>query len=156
MTTREAVSLVLQAFALGNHGDTLVLDMGTPVRIVDLARTLIRLSGKSENEVSITFTGLREGEKLLEELLYASEKVQPTSFPKIQRIHGVQNRWSELQRHLEELRTSVHVDNTAAIRGRIKEIVPEYSYEAKKPLDTGVAETLPSAPKALTHAVGAD
>jgi FlaA1/EpsC-like NDP-sugar epimerase len=156
MTTREAVSLVLQAFALGNHGDTLVLDMGTPVRIVDLARTLIRLSGKSENEVSITFTGLREGEKLLEELLYASEKVQPTSFPKIKRIHGLQNRWSELQLHLEELRTSVRVDSIASIRGRIKEIVPEYSYEVKKQLDTGVAETLPSAPKALSHAVGAD
>ena len=66
MTTREAVSLILQAFTLGDHGDILVLDMGTPVSILHLAKTLIRLSGKSEDEVSIRFTGLRDGEKLHE------------------------------------------------------------------------------------------
>src|ERR1700674_1902851 len=110
MTTREAVSLVLEGFAIGNHGDTLVLDMGTPVRILDLARTLIRLSGKSEDEVGIKFTGLREGEKLLEELFYASEGVQPTSFPKIKRISGAQNHWFELQHHLEELKTSTSIN----------------------------------------------
>ena len=77
MTGHEAVSLVLQAFAIGNHRDTLVLDMGEPVRVLDLARTLIRLSGKSEREVGIRFTGLREGEKLTEELFYATEE-RPT------------------------------------------------------------------------------
>src|SRR5262249_35926706 len=73
MTIQEAVSLVLQAGAIGVDGDILVLDMGEPVRIVDLARTLIRLSGKTEKEVEIAFTGLRPGEKLYEELFYADE-----------------------------------------------------------------------------------
>ena len=84
MTGREAVSLVLQAFAIGKHGDTLVLDMGEPVRILDLARTLIRLSGRTEREVSIRFTGLREGEKLKEELYSAAEEIFPTPFEKDQ------------------------------------------------------------------------
>ena len=75
MTTREAVSLVLQAFAIGNHGDTLVLDMGSPVLILELAKTLIRLSGKTEQEVGIRFTGLRDGEKLFEELSYPNEEI---------------------------------------------------------------------------------
>jgi FlaA1/EpsC-like NDP-sugar epimerase len=155
MTTREAVSLVLQAFAIGNQGDTLVLDMGTPVRILDLARTLIRLSGKSEDEVGIKFTGLREGEKLFEELLYASEEVQPTSFPKIRRIRGAQNRWFELHRHLEELRTATSIDGAAAIRAKMKEIIPEYSYESDNQPETSVARMAPSTPKALRQAAGA-
>src|SRR5208337_912525 len=80
MTGREAVSLVLQAFAIGNRSDILVLDMGEPVRILDLARTLIRLSGRTEREVGIRFTGLREGEKLKEQLYSLSEEIHPTSF----------------------------------------------------------------------------
>jgi len=63
---------------MGDRGDTLVLDMGEPVRIVDLARTLIRICGKSEREVGISFTGLREGEKLNEEIFYSNEGVHPT------------------------------------------------------------------------------
>jgi len=154
MTTREAVSLVLQAFAIGNHGDTLVLDMGTPVRILDLARTLIRLSGKSEDEVGIKFTGLRAGEKLVEELFYASEEVQPTSFPKIKRIRGAQNRWFEIQCHLEELMKSMSIDGGAPIRAKMKEIVQEYSYESDNQPEMSAAQTaLP--PKALQQAAGA-
>jgi FlaA1/EpsC-like NDP-sugar epimerase len=156
MTTTEAVSLVLQAFAIGNHGDTLVLDMGTPVRILDLARTLIRLSGKSEDEVEIKFTGLREGEKLLEELLYMNEEVQPTFFPKIKRIHGAQHRWFVLQRHLEELRASTSIGSADPVRAKMKEIVPEYSYESDNRAGTSVPHMGPSAPKALRQAVGAD
>src|SRR5439155_20186087 len=75
MVTPEAVALVLQAFAIGDHGDILVLDMGEPVRILDLARSLIRLSGKSEEDVEIQFTGLREGEELNDELFYEYENV---------------------------------------------------------------------------------
>jgi FlaA1/EpsC-like NDP-sugar epimerase len=156
MTTREAVSLVLQAFAIGNHADTLVLDMGTPVRILDLARTLIRLSGKSEDEVGIKFTGLREGEKLFEELLYATEEVQPTSFPKIRRIRGAQNRSFELQRQLEELRTATRIDGAPAIRAKMKEIVSEYSYESDNQSETSVAHMAQPAPQALRQAAGAD
>jgi FlaA1/EpsC-like NDP-sugar epimerase len=130
MTTREAVALVLQAFAIGKHGDTLVLDMGEPVRIVDLARTLIRLSGKSEHDVEIRFTGLREGEKLTEELFYQHEQVIPTSCEKIKRTSGTLKDWSCLCRQLNELRASMSIDGAAPIRAKIKEIVPEYSFQA--------------------------
>ena len=127
MTTREAVSLVLQAFAIGNHGDTLLLDMGEPVRILDLARTLIRLSGKSEHEVGIRFTGLRDGEKLFEELSYPAEEIHPTSFAKIKQIRGTPHREHDLKRHLDQLRAAMSVNGAAPIRTKMKEIVPEYS-----------------------------
>jgi FlaA1/EpsC-like NDP-sugar epimerase len=130
MTGHEAVSLVLQAFAIGKHGDTLVLDMGEPVRILDLARTLIRLSGRSEHEVGINLTGLREGEKLTEELFYATEELYPTPFEKIKRTRSPLEGWSKLQRHLVELRTSMGVDGAEPVRRKIKEIVPEYSYQS--------------------------
>jgi len=137
MTGREAVSLVLQAFAIGKRGDTLVLDMGKPVRILDLARTLIRISGKSEREVGIRFTGLREGEKLNEELFYATEEVHPTSFEKISRIRGPMVSWSQLQRHLNELRSCLDVDGAGPVRQKIREIVPEYSYHPNGPSTDG-------------------
>jgi FlaA1/EpsC-like NDP-sugar epimerase len=130
MTTREAVALVLQAFAIGKQGDILVLDMGEPVRIVDLARTLIRLSGKSENDVEIRFTGLREGEKLTEELFYGNEDVIATSCEKIKRTSGPLRNWSRLCQQLDELRASVNADGVESVRLRIKEIVPEFSAQA--------------------------
>ena len=129
MITPEAVALVLQAFAIGNHGDILVLEMGESVRILDLARSLIRLSGKSEHDVEIQFTGLREGEKLDEELFYGHEKVIPTSCEKIKRTNGALRNWPELCRQLDELRASMSIDGAAPIRAKIKEIVPEYCFE---------------------------
>ena len=129
MTTREAVALVLQAFVIGRHGDILVLDMGEQVKIVDLARTLIRLSCKSERDVEIRFTGLREGEKLSEELFYEHEEVIPTSCEKIKRTKGPLRDWQELCRQLEELRASMCVDGAAPVRAKMKEIVPEYSFQ---------------------------
>ena len=132
MITPEAVALVLQAFAFGKHGDILVLDMGESVRILDLARSLIRLSGKSEHDVEIQFTGLREGEKLDEELFYGHEKVIPTSCEKIKRTNGALRNWGELRRQLDELRASMSIDGAAPIRAKIKEIVPEYCFESDK------------------------
>ena len=128
MSTREAVALVLQAFAIGNHGDILVLEMGEPVSIMELARTLIRLSGKAEREVAIEYIGLRDGEKLEEELFYPTEIVNATSCEKIKRSRGTRYSWPEMQRHLEELRQSLSLDGAAAVRAKIKEIVPEYSH----------------------------
>jgi len=78
MTIPEATRLVLQAAAIGRTGQVLVLDMGEPVKIVELARTMIRLAGRSEQEVPIVFTGLRPGEKLYEELLADSDRSLPT------------------------------------------------------------------------------
>ena len=128
MTTREAVSLVLQAFAIGSHGDTLVLDMGKPVKIVDLARTLIQLSGSRTDEVEIEFTGLRPGEKLIEELFYDDEAVHETSCPKIKKAHHASGAWSDLETQLDELRATLYIDGANPIRSKIKQIIPEYSY----------------------------
>src|SRR6266851_2153464 len=132
MITPEAVALVLQAFAIGEHGDILVLDMGEPVRILDLAHSLIRLSGKSENDVEIQFSGLREGEKLKEELFYQHERVTPTSCNKIKRTNGSLRDWPGLCRQLDELRASMSVDGAAPVRAKIKEIVPEYDFHDNK------------------------
>jgi FlaA1/EpsC-like NDP-sugar epimerase len=95
-----------------------------------LAHSLIRLSGKSEHDVEIQFTGLREGEKLDEELFYGHEKVIPTSCEKIKRTNGALRNWAELCRQLDELRASMSIDGAAPIRAKIKEIVPEYSWQA--------------------------
>ena len=133
MTTQEAVSLVLQAFTIGHHGDILVLEMGTPVRILDMARTLIRLSGKSEDSAQIQFTGLREGEKLEEELFYRHEKVLPTTFDKIKRINGSKPDWTSLCRQLEELRASMSIDGAGPVRAKLHEIVPEYEGQSDDP-----------------------
>ncbi len=128
MVTSEAVALVLQGFAIGNHGDILVLDMGESVRILDLARSLIRLSGKFEHDVGIEFTGLRDGEKLEEELFYGHEQALPTSCDKIKRTRGSLREWPRLCAQLDELRASMIVDGAAPIRAKLKQIVPEYSY----------------------------
>src|SRR5713226_2539453 len=143
MITPEAVALVLQAFAIGDHGDILVLDMGEPVRILDLARSLIRLSGKSEHDVEIHFTGLRDGEKLKEELFYEHEKVAPTSCDRIKRTNGSLRDWTNLSCQLDELRASLTVDGVAPIRAKMKEIVPEYTFhdnKAKQNSDESLAE----------------
>jgi FlaA1/EpsC-like NDP-sugar epimerase len=83
MTIPEAASLVVQAGAMGGHGQVYVLDMGEPVRILDLAKQMIRLSGKDESEIPIVFTGVRPGEKIHEVLWNDGELVGPTSHPKI-------------------------------------------------------------------------
>lgn len=127
MTTSEAVSLVLQAFAIGHHGDILVLDMGTPIKIVDLARRLIRLAGKTETEIPILFTGLRPGEKLTEDLFYPTEEVVDTSHAKIKLAHGRCMGWTEMLQSLDELRDTVAAGRDADIRAKLRAIVPEYS-----------------------------
>ncbi len=83
MTIPEAVQLVLQAFSIGVGGEVYVLDMGERVRIIDLAKDMIRLSGFNENEIPIQFTGLRPGEKLIEELFNTNEYVEKTDYNKI-------------------------------------------------------------------------
>ena len=83
MTIPEAARLVLQAAAIGDSGQVLVLDMGEPVKIVDLARQLIRLAGHSEDEIAIEFSGLRPGEKLYEELLADADTTLPTMIPQL-------------------------------------------------------------------------
>ena len=135
MTIPEAVSLVLQAFTVGAHGDVLVLDMGEPIRIADLARTLIRLSGADEKDVPIVYTGLRPGEKLFEELFYSSETLLPTPHEKVQRTHNNLAPWPILSQRLQELRAVMQAGWDPWIREKIQDIIPEYSYEpSPKPM----------------------
>ena len=149
MTITEAVSLVLQAFTVAAHGDVLVLDMGQPIRIADLARTLIRLSGIADKDVPIVFTGLRPGEKLFEELFYSSETPLPTPHEKVQRTCGNLAPWPNLSWHLRELQQLMGSGSDRSMRAKIQDIVPEYNYElAVKPSRT--TKNVPARPHATT------
>jgi len=139
MTIPEAVALVLQAFTVGEHGNILVLDMGKPVRILDIAKTLIRMSGKSESDVQIVYTGIRPGEKLHEELFYDSEVRLPTPFSKIMRAQGKLPSWQILTRSLEELQGVAYGYSPDLIRAKIMQIIPEY--QGKPVLETDLAQT---------------
>ena len=132
MTIPEAVSLVLQAFSIGEKRDILVLEMGKPVRILDLAKALIRLSGVPEDEVKIEFTGVRPGEKLFEELFYAYETRLSTEAPKIFRAQARVAPWTCLQQQLTELRAECATGVSNRIRSKVREIVPEYRREPKE------------------------
>ena len=126
MSIPEAVQLVLQAGLMGQGGEIFVLDMGEPVRITDLAKALIRLSGYSESEIRIVYTGLRPGEKLYEEPLAEGENILPTPHPK---LHIAQAQ-CENAAWLEDLAgwlASNTVTNTAAVKAELARRVPEYT-----------------------------
>lgn len=141
MSLSEATQLLLQAALQGKDGEILVLDMGEPVRIVDLAHDLIRLSGADPDRVAIVFTGLRPGEKLYEELLATEEATLPTPHPKL-RIGearaanhdavGQMVAWCERDR----------IADDAEVRARLKAWIPEYAPPAGAPV------------KPLTEAIG--
>jgi FlaA1/EpsC-like NDP-sugar epimerase len=83
MSISEAVSLIIQAGTIGDKGEIFVLDMGQPIKIMDLAKGLIRLSGHKEDDIEIKFIGLRPGEKLYEEILIDEERVKATQYEKL-------------------------------------------------------------------------
>ena len=101
--------------------------MGEPLPILDLAQTLIKLSGRNEKQVTIQFTGLRPGEKLMEELFYDDEYVDQTISPKIKRARGPARNWETLALKLEELESTLVSNESDVIRAKLKEILPEYS-----------------------------
>jgi FlaA1/EpsC-like NDP-sugar epimerase len=125
MTVAEAARLVLQAAAIGESGRVYVLDMGEPVRIVDLARDLIRLAGHSPEDVPIEFTGLRPGEKLYEELLADSDRTLPTTVPEL-RIASLQEDDGRVEQLLELAASAVPVADDAAVRQALIAAVAEY------------------------------
>jgi FlaA1/EpsC-like NDP-sugar epimerase len=137
MTIREAVSLVLQASVIGEKGDTLVLDMGQPLLILEVVRSLIRLSARNEKQVPIRFSGLRPGEKLVEELFYENELVDDTSFAKIKRARGLLRDWNALAEKLDELDAALFLNGSDSIRAKLKEILPEFSYSPGNGSDAG-------------------
>lgn len=133
MTIPEAAQLVIQAGAMSEGGDVFVLDMGESVKVVDLARRMIRLSGRavtsgvseSSDGVSIVFTGLRPGEKLYEELLIGCD-IQSTSHPRIMRALERSIAWDELEQVLESLTRVIQTYDVAALKAKLAEVVEGY------------------------------
>ena len=137
MTIPEASQLILQAGAMGEGGEIFILKMGTPVKIADMARDLIRLSGKEPDvDIKIVFTGLREGEKLYEELITVGEDILPTKHEKVMvlRSNGyfsgactLPAAKEKLNKAIDELIRQANSHNNKNIKKKLKEIVPEYT-----------------------------
>jgi FlaA1/EpsC-like NDP-sugar epimerase len=149
MTIPEAVLLVLEAGAVSTGGDIFVLDMGEPVRVVDVARQMVRLSGLPEDSIEFQYVGLRPGEKLYEELSFAYETLRPTDMNKLNRAAPRPVARAALELQVAKLKQlGINMD-FAAIRETLEAIVPEY-----EPGDVAAAYTpapaAPAAPLALT------
>jgi FlaA1/EpsC-like NDP-sugar epimerase len=127
MTIPEAVGLVLQSAAQGRGGEIFVLDMGKPIRIVDLARQLIELSGfKPGEDIEIQYIGLRPGEKLFEELSHQSENLLPTNHPKIMRFISRPLPLDLLEEFIEKLADELHQLEASELKLLLQRFVPEY------------------------------
>lgn len=138
MTIPEAAQLVLQAASMGAGGEIFVLDMGEPVKIVDLARDLITLSGfRPDEDIKIEFTGMRPGEKLFEELSIAGEDVSQTAHPKIGVWRRRRENFDALVARMDTLLDECDDLPREAIRARLKDIVPEFYLEPPDPAENG-------------------
>ena len=128
MSIPEAAQLILQAGTMGKGGDIFILEMGRPVRIVNLAKDLIRLHGlEPEKDIPIQFTGLRPGEKLYEELITVGEGIGATSHEKIMVLQGNHCNLETINRQVNELLDIAASYDAKAIKMKLREIVPEYS-----------------------------
>ncbi len=132
MTIPEAAQLVVQAGAMGQGGDVFVLDMGQPVKIIDLARRMVELSGMTvrdelhpDGDIELTVTGLRPGEKLYEELLIG-DNPKPTQHPRIMKAHEQFLSWPQLEQKLNALSMAMSVNDVPVIRGQLQELVSGY------------------------------
>lgn len=145
MTIPEAVGLVLQSTVLGQGGEIFVLDMGKPVRILDLAKQMIELCGfEPGKDIRIEFSGVRPGEKLFEEISYSLESVSPTAHPKIMRLRGAPPDSESLNENLELLQSALDAANPEQLKRLLKIAVPEYQFSApaeKKSVPAVIAET---------------
>jgi FlaA1/EpsC-like NDP-sugar epimerase len=131
MTIPEASQLVLQAAATGQGGQIYLLDMGEPVRIVDLARTMITLSGLRPGEdIDIVFTGVRPGEKLFEKLRIDGEQIEPTVHPKIRIWRSPPGDPEQIRQGVEALEQLRNSTDRQAIQQAIRQIVSEYRPDA--------------------------
>ncbi|HYG34530.1 MAG TPA: polysaccharide biosynthesis protein, partial [Clostridia bacterium] len=153
MTIPEASMLVLQSAAQGQGGEIFVLDMGKPVKIVDLARQMIELSGlKPDEDIQIEFIGTRPGEKLYEELSHRGENFAPTTHSKIFRFICHPESILQVRKKLQNLRARVHETEADELKMLLKEAVPDYT-----PYLVPNVVRLPVAPeRGLSPAVQAD
>jgi FlaA1/EpsC-like NDP-sugar epimerase len=133
MTIPEAAQLVIQAGAMAKGGDVFVLDMGQPVKIMDLACRIIELSGLQvknsdhpDGDIDIEITGLRPGEKLYEELLIG-DNPRSTSHPRIMKAHEEHMGWDELEQKLRSLEMVLNINDVAVIRLMMQQLVPGYT-----------------------------
>ena len=127
MTIQEACQLILQAGSMGEGGEIFLLEMGTPIKIVDMARDLIRLSGfEPDVDINIEYIGLRPGEKLYEELITEGEGVIPTSHEKIMVLKGKECNLEVLNGKIDDLVHLAREQDAEKIKKKLQEIVPEY------------------------------
>jgi FlaA1/EpsC-like NDP-sugar epimerase len=127
MTIPEACHLVLEAGTMGKGGEIFIFDMGKSVKILDLAKKMIKLSGlELGKDIQIVFTGLRPGEKLFEELLNNTENTIPTHNPKIMKAKVAETDYEIIAKNINELILLFQTQNNKAIVAKMKEIVPEY------------------------------
>jgi FlaA1/EpsC-like NDP-sugar epimerase len=140
MTIPEACQLILQAGAMGEGGEIFILDMGTPVKIVDMARDLIRLSGfEPDTDIQVEYIGLRPGEKLQEELITEGEGIVPTSHEKIMVLRSESPDLLGLNGSIDKLAGMSYEQDVRAIIAKLQEIVPEYSPGDQNSLQQKVA-----------------
>jgi len=127
MTIPEAVQLVLEAGTMGTGGEIFIFDMGEPVKITDLALKMIKLAGlQPEKDIKITYTGLRPGEKLYEELLNIGELTMPTHHPKIKIAKVITYSYKQVVADIEELLEINKKYDDVSLVNKMKEIVPEF------------------------------
>ncbi|WP_395803610.1 polysaccharide biosynthesis protein [Daejeonella sp.] len=127
MTIPEAVQLVLEACAMGKGGEIFIFDMGEPVKIVDMAKNMIRLAGLiPDKDINIVFTGLRPGEKLYEELLNKGENIIPTHHSKIKISKVINFHFFYVERMISELIEMMDFDDHIGLARKLNEIIPEF------------------------------
>jgi FlaA1/EpsC-like NDP-sugar epimerase len=141
MTIREASQLILQSAAMGEGGEIFILDMGTPVKIADMARDLIRLSGlEPDADIRIEFTGLRPGEKLTEELITEGEDLVKTRHEKILVLKPAECDLSLLNGHMDGMSAAAREHDVEKIKTHLRQIVIDYAPAAA----SGVPDDFPN------------
>ncbi|NLK63629.1 MAG: polysaccharide biosynthesis protein, partial [Tissierellia bacterium] len=132
MTIPEAVQLVLQAGAMAKGGEIFVLDMGEPVKIDDLARTLIQLSGlEPDKDIKIEYTGLRPGEKLFEEINLSDEEVSRTNNDKIFVLKQGEQNYIKIYHQIKLMSRQLNSTNPESVFQTVHELVPTYNYHSE-------------------------
>lgn len=151
MTIPEAVGLVLQSATQGDGGEIFVLDMGKPVKIADMARQMIELSGLRPGvDIEIKYTGLRPGEKLVEELCLDGENYRPTNHPRIMRFVAAPAPIAAMRSALELLTRDLDVATPEELRLRLQQVVPEYiPYRPQEPVESQAPATLLEQPQTV-------